>query len=78
MHCCNTKAVSFYMQHVLRELPSSPVSASCCTALLEAYSEFPYALFLPSDKVILVNMHVCICICVCVCVCLYIYAWVFC
>ncbi|KAL0459127.1 UNVERIFIED_CONTAM: Rho GTPase-activating protein 7 [Sesamum latifolium] len=24
-------------QHVLRELPSSPVPASCCTALLEAY-----------------------------------------
>ncbi|KAL1189232.1 Rho GTPase-activating protein 7 [Cardamine amara subsp. amara] len=25
------------IKHVLRELPSSPVSASCCTALLEAY-----------------------------------------
>ncbi|KAE8678866.1 Rho GTPase-activating protein 7 [Hibiscus syriacus] len=25
------------VKHVLRELPSSPVSASCCTALLEAY-----------------------------------------
>uniref|UniRef100_M4DU45 Rho-GAP domain-containing protein n=1 Tax=Brassica campestris TaxID=3711 RepID=M4DU45_BRACM len=32
------------IKHVLRELPSSPVSASCCTALLEAYSEFPYLL----------------------------------
>lgn len=29
-----------YLQHVLRELPSSPVPASCCTALLEAYSEW--------------------------------------
>lgn len=28
------------LQHVLRELPSSPVPASCCTALLEAYSKF--------------------------------------
>lgn len=27
------------LQHVLRELPSSPVPASCCTALLEAYSK---------------------------------------
>ena len=26
-----------YLQHVLRELPSSPVPASCCTALLEAF-----------------------------------------
>ncbi|RVW17609.1 Rho GTPase-activating protein 7 [Vitis vinifera] len=26
------------VKHVLRELPSSPVPASCCTALLEAYS----------------------------------------
>ncbi|MCD7460790.1 hypothetical protein HAX54_044426 [Datura stramonium] len=25
------------VKHVLRELPSSPVPASCCTALLEAY-----------------------------------------
>ncbi|CAN1177159.1 Rho GTPase-activating protein 6 [Linum perenne] len=25
---------------VLRELPSSPVPASCCTALLEAYSSY--------------------------------------
>ncbi|KAL5720107.1 hypothetical protein ACHQM5_012805 [Ranunculus cassubicifolius] len=28
---------SFLEKHVLRELPSSPVPASCCTALLEAY-----------------------------------------
>lgn len=28
-----------FSQHVLRELPSSPVPASCCTALLEAYSK---------------------------------------
>ncbi|GAU22150.1 hypothetical protein TSUD_251780, partial [Trifolium subterraneum] len=28
------------VKHVLRELPSSPVPASCCTALLEAYSKF--------------------------------------
>ena len=28
-----------YLQHVLRQLPSSPVPASCCTALLEAYSK---------------------------------------
>ncbi|KAF9665779.1 hypothetical protein SADUNF_Sadunf16G0159200 [Salix dunnii] len=27
------------VKHVLRELPSSPVPASCCTALLEAYKE---------------------------------------
>lgn len=27
------------MQHVLRELPSSPVPTSCCTALLEAQSK---------------------------------------
>ncbi|KAH7542185.1 hypothetical protein FEM48_Zijuj02G0046300 [Ziziphus jujuba var. spinosa] len=27
------------VKHVLRELPSSPVPASCCTALLEAYSK---------------------------------------
>ncbi|PNY15441.1 rho GTPase activation protein [Trifolium pratense] len=26
------------VKHVLRELPSSPVPASCCTALLEAYN----------------------------------------
>ncbi|KAK6138297.1 hypothetical protein DH2020_027988 [Rehmannia glutinosa] len=29
------------VKHVLRELPSSPVPASCCTALLEAFSKFP-------------------------------------
>nr|GEX49908.1 Rho GTPase-activating protein 7-like isoform X1 [Tanacetum cinerariifolium] len=28
------------VKYVLRELPSSPVPASCCTALLEAHSEF--------------------------------------
>ncbi|XP_041994467.1 rho GTPase-activating protein 7-like isoform X1 [Salvia splendens] len=27
------------VKHVLRELPSSPVPASCCTALLQAYKE---------------------------------------
>ncbi|MFS7956081.1 putative Rho GTPase activation protein [Helianthus anomalus] len=32
--------VSDCVKHVLRELPSSPVPASCCTALLEAHSEF--------------------------------------
>lgn len=30
------------LQHVLRQLPSSPVPASCCTALLEAYSKSLY------------------------------------
>ncbi|KAL5982370.1 hypothetical protein ACLOJK_016441 [Asimina triloba] len=29
------------VKHVLRELPSSPVPASCCTSLLEAYSNSP-------------------------------------
>ncbi|GFQ02902.1 rho GTPase-activating protein 7 [Phtheirospermum japonicum] len=29
------------LQHVLRELPSSPVPASCCTALLEAFKIDP-------------------------------------
>lgn len=29
-----------WLQHVLRELPSSPVSTTCCTALLEAQSNF--------------------------------------
>lgn len=28
----------FFVQYVLRELPSSPVPASCCTALVDAYS----------------------------------------
>ncbi|KAL8129381.1 hypothetical protein V2J09_018536 [Rumex salicifolius] len=28
------------VKHILRELPSSPVPASCCTALLDAYSKF--------------------------------------
>lgn len=28
------------VQHVLRELPSSPVPASCCTALLEAFRKY--------------------------------------
>ena len=34
------------LQHVLRELPSSPVPASCCTALLEAYSKSYFSLSL--------------------------------
>ncbi|KAJ0752650.1 putative Rho GTPase activation protein [Helianthus annuus] len=32
--------VSDCVKHVIRELSSSPVPASCCTALLEAHSEF--------------------------------------
>jgi hypothetical protein len=28
------------LQHVLRELPSSPVPASCCTALLESFRKY--------------------------------------
>ncbi|KAJ0807750.1 putative Rho GTPase activation protein [Helianthus annuus] len=34
------------VKHVLRELPSSLVPASCCTVLLEAHSEFIYLLIL--------------------------------
>lgn len=34
--CIYVKSKTF-LQHVLRELPSSPVPASCCTALLEAF-----------------------------------------
>lgn len=30
----------FILQYILRELPSSPVPASCCNALLEAFSKF--------------------------------------
>lgn len=41
----------FVCQHVLRELPSSPVPASCCTALLEAYSKF-YSIDLGSFSVL--------------------------
>jgi hypothetical protein len=36
-HCLNVYTCMMYLQHVLRELPSSPVPASCCTALLEAF-----------------------------------------
>lgn len=39
-----------HLQHVLRQLPSSPVPASCCTALLEAYSKF---LFLNMESMFL-------------------------
>lgn len=36
-----------WMQHVLRELPSPPVSAPCCTALLKAHRKiFPLILVL--------------------------------
>lgn len=37
--CWVIKLNFMFLQHVLRELPSSPVPASCCTALLEAYSK---------------------------------------
>ncbi|KAL5992643.1 hypothetical protein ACLOJK_013562 [Asimina triloba] len=32
------------IKHVLRELPSSPVPASCCTSLLEAFSKYQFRL----------------------------------
>jgi hypothetical protein len=32
------------MQHVLRELPSSPVSTTCCTALLEAHRKILFVI----------------------------------
>lgn len=37
---CFTMAWLWIMQYVLRELPSSPVPASCCNALLEACRKF--------------------------------------
>lgn len=50
--CVMTIPEVCFLQHVLRELPSSPVPASCCTALLEAYSKLFYAIemFVPNPQ----------------------------
>ena len=44
-----------WLQHVLRELPSSPVSTTCCTALLEAQSNF----FISLTTSILDDLYAC-------------------
>lgn len=40
-------------QYIIRELPSSPVPASCCNALLEAFSKFCITLLIFNSSVLI-------------------------
>ncbi|XP_048552448.1 rho GTPase-activating protein 6-like [Triticum urartu] len=44
------------VKHVLRELPSSPVPASCCTVLLEAFRKFSVKFILKCSCTVLWNV----------------------
>lgn len=51
-----TALVETSRQHVLRELPSSPVPASCCTVLLEAFRKFSVKFILKCSCTVLWNV----------------------